>query len=84
MCWRRPNVPLCWPPDPVLVHYSGSDASVAPVTYIVCLHVRVPEIYELWSLNKQGVCEIHPFAQILLLDDFREDTFQTTFFNSRR
>ena len=81
---RRSNVPVRGPPDTVLVHYSDSGASITPVTYIVCLHGRVPERYELWSLNAQGVCEVHPFARIRLLDDFREDTFQTTFFNSRR
>ena len=30
------------------------------------------------------VREVHPFARVGLLDDFREDTFQTFFFNSRR
>ena len=58
---RRPNVPIRRPPDPVLVHYSGSDASIAPVTYIVCLHGQVPERYELWSLNAQG---LHKFIYI--------------------
>ena len=84
MRWRHPNVPVREPPDPVLVHYSGRDVSVALVTFIVCLHGRVPETYELWSLNEQGVPEVHPFARIRLLDDFRADTFQTTFFNFRR
>ena len=81
---RHPNVPVRGPPDPVLVHYYGSNASIAPATYIVCLHGRVPEMYELWSLNDQGVPEVHPFNRIRLFDDFRADTFQTTFFNSRR
>ena len=84
MCWRLPSVPVHGPPDPVLVHYSGIGASVAPVTYIVCLHGRVPKRYELWSLNEEGVCEVHPFARIWLLDDLRADTFQTNFFNLRR
>ena len=77
-------VPLCGPPDPILFHYSGNNDYINQVTYIVFLHGRVPKGYELWSLNAQGVREIHPFARILLLDDFREDTFQTTFFNSQR
>ena len=37
---RHPNVPVRGPPDPVLVHFSGSDASIAPVTYVVCLRGR--------------------------------------------
>ena len=48
---RRSNVAVCGPPDTVLVRYSGSDAFVSPVTYIVYLHGRVPEEYELWSLK---------------------------------
>ena len=81
---RCSNVPVCDPPDPVLVHYSGSDASIAPVTYIVCLHRRVPERYELWSMNAQGVHEVHTFARVRLFGDFCEDTFRTTFFNLQR
>ena len=81
---RHPNAPVRGPPDPVWAHYSGNDDSIYPVTYIVCLHGRVPERYELWSLNAQGAHKVHPFARIQLLDDFREANFQTTFFNSRR
>ena len=61
---HHPIIPVQGPPDPIRVHYPGSDVSIAPVTYIVCLHGRVPEIYDLWSLYEQGVCEVHPFAQI--------------------
>ena len=81
---RRSNVAVRGTPDPVLVRYPGSDASVSPVTYIVCLHGRVPGEYKLWSLNAQGVREVHPFDRVRLFDDFREDTFRTTFYNSRR
>ena len=51
---------------------------------IFCLHGRVPERYELWSLNAQGFREVHLFARVKLFDDFAEDTFRSTFFNSRR
>ena len=44
----------------------------------------MPEKYELWSLNSQGVFEVHPFARVKLFDKFAEDTFQTTFYNLRR
>ena len=84
MCRRRPNVPVRGPPGPVLVHYSGSGNGIDWVTYIVCLHGWVPERYLLWSLNRHRVREVHPLARIRLLDDVREDTFQTTLFNSRR
>ena len=81
---RHLNVPIRGTPDPVLVHYSGSGDGIDRVTYIVCLYGKVPKRYKLLSMNEQGVCEVHPFARIRLLDDFRADTFQTTFFNSRR
>ena len=71
MCLRYPIVLVRAPLDPVLVLYSGSNDSIDWVTYIVCLHGQVPKIHELWSLNDQGVREVHPLAQILLLDGFR-------------
>ena len=41
-------------------------------------------MYKFWRLNAQEVREVHPFAQVRFLDDFREDTFKTFFFDSRR
>ena len=84
MSWRRFNVAECGPLDPILVRYPGSDADASLLAYIVCLHGPVPEKYELWTLNAQGVHEVHLFAQVRLFDDFREDTFRTTFYNSGR
>ena len=40
---HRSIIPVHGCSDIVLVHYSGSDASIAPMTYIVCLHGWVPE-----------------------------------------
>ena len=80
----RFNVAERGPPDPILVRYPGSGAAASSLAYIVCLHVCVPEKYELWSMNAQGVCEVHPFARVRLFDDLTEDTFRTTFYNSRR
>ena len=82
MSRRRFNIAERGPPDPVLVCYPGSDASISSLAYIVCLHERVPEKYELWSLNAQGVREVHLFARLRLFDNFTEDTFWTTFYNS--
>ena len=62
MRMRHPIVPVCAPPYPVRVLYDGSDNTIYQVTYIVCLNGRVPKMYELWSLNAQGVCEVHLFA----------------------
>ena len=63
------------PPDPIVVRYPGSGAAASLLSYIVCLHGPVPEKYELWSMNAQGVFEVHPFARVRLFDDFTEDTF---------
>ena len=84
MRMRHPIVPVRAPPDPVRVLHSGSDDNIKQVTYIVCLNGWLPEMYELCDLNAQGVCEVHPFARVQIFDDFREDTFKTFFFNSRR
>ena len=79
MSRRRFNVAESGPPDFILVRYPGSDAAAPSLAYIVCLHGRVPEKYELWSLNAQGIREVHPFARVRLFDDFTEGTFRTTF-----
>ena len=55
-------VPGRAPLDPVRVLYFGRDDTIEQVPYIICLNGQVPEMYELWSLNAQGVCEVHPFA----------------------
>ena len=80
MRMRHPIVHGRAPPDPIRVFYSGSDDT----SYIVCLQGLVPEISKLWRLNDGRVREVHPFAWVRLLNNFREDTFQTFFFNSRR
>ena len=54
------------------------------VPYIHYLYCRVPEAYELWALAEDGVREVHPYARIKILSDFREDTFHTHSFNARR
>ena len=59
---RRFNDTERGPSDPFLVRYPGSDAATSLLSYIVYLHGLVPEKYELWSLNSQGVREVHLFA----------------------
>ena len=77
-------IPVRAPLDPVQVIYSGSDNTIEPVSYIVCLHGRVPKRYELWRPNDCEFREVHPSARFRLLDDFRKDTFKTFFFDLRR
>ena len=84
MSRRRSNVARLGPPDPVFVWYPGSDAAASSVKYIVCLYRRVPERYEVWSLNAHRVRKVHLTARVKLFDLFAEETFRSTFFNSRR
>ena len=81
---QRFNVAECGPPNPILVCYPGSGAAASLLAYIVCLHGRVPEKYELCIMNAQGVREVHLFARVRLFDGFTEDTFRTTLYNSLR
>ena len=71
------------PPQPVQALRSGRGGEI-DVPYIRCLDGLLPEAYELWALAEDGVCEDHPNTRIKLLDDFRQDTFHTHFFNARR
>ena len=81
---RRFNVAERGPPDHILVRYPGSGVAASLLAYSVCLHGRVTEKYELWSMNAQGVREVHMFAQVRLFNGFTQDTFWTTFYNSQR
>ena len=62
MSLRRFNVVERGLLDTILVCYPGSGAAASSLAYIVCLHGHVPEKYELWSLNAQGVREVHLIA----------------------
>ena len=84
MSRRRSNVARLGPPDPVFVRYPGSDTAASSIKYIVCLNGRVPERYEVWSLNAHRVREVHLTAWVKLFDIFAEDTFRSTFFISLR
>ena len=84
MSRRRSNFAGLGIPDPVFVRYPGSDAAASSIDYIVYLNGWVPERYKVWSLNAQGVCEVHPIALVKRFDAFAEDTFRSTFFNSQR
>ena len=79
----QPIIPFCAPPQPVTVLRSGSGDEIE-VPYICCLNVRVPESFELWALADNGVCEVHPYARVKLHSEFREDNFQTFFFNAQQ
>ena len=84
MSRRRSNVARAGSPDPVLVSYTGSDAAAPSVSYIVCLNGWVPERYEVWRLNRDGVREVHPTAWVKLFTLFDENTSRRTFYDSWR
>ena len=79
----QPIIPLCapWQPIQVLLFDRGDKIDVP---YIRCLGDWVPEAYELWALDEDGVRGFHPYASVTLLSEFREDTFHTHFFKSQR
>ena len=81
MSRRRSNVARLGPPDPVLVRYAGSDAAASSVSYIVCINGRVPERYEVWSLNGHRVREVHLTARVKLFDLFDKYNFRSTFYD---
>ena len=73
------NVARSSSPDPIRIRYSGIDAGGPAISYIVCLHGRVPERYKVWRLNRDGVREVHPTAQVKLFDLFDVKTFRSAF-----
>ena len=79
----HPIILFCAPLQPFQVICSGRGGEI-DVPYIRCLVGWVPKAYELWDLAKDGFCEVHPYARVELLSDFREDTFHTHFFNARQ
>ena len=83
MSCRRSNVAGLGLPNPVFFRYPGSDAATSSIKYIVHLNSRVPERYEVWSLNTQGVREVHPIARVKIFDALAEDNFRSTFLNLR-
>ena len=78
----QPIIPFRAFPRHVTVIWSGS-ADVIKVPYICCLYGQVPEAFEVWALAEDGFFEVHPYARVKLRSEFREDTFQTLFFNVR-
>ena len=78
-----PVIPFRVSPSPVQALCSGRGGKI-DVPYISCLNGPVPEAYELWTLAEDRVLEVHAYTRVELLDDFREDTFHTHFFNARR
>ena len=79
----QPVPPFRVPLQPIQALCSGR-CGKTNVPYIRCIDGWVPEAYERWALAEDGVREVHLSAKVRLLDDFREDTFHTYFFNARR
>ena len=79
MSRRHYNIARSGSPDPILIRYAVSDAAGPVVSYIVCLNGRVPEPYEVWQLNRDGVRKVHPTARVKLFTLIAENTFRSTF-----
>ena len=76
-------IPVRAPPQLVTVLWYVS-ADVLEVPYIRCLNMQVPEAFEVWDLDHDGVHEVHLYARVKIRPELREDTFQTFFFNAGR
>ena len=83
MCIPQPAIPFVVPPHPVQALHSGRGVEI-DVLYICCADSMLPEAFELWDFAEDGFCEVHPYARVKILDNFREDTFYSYFFNTRR
>ena len=79
----QPIIPVRAPPQPVTVIWSGSTVALE-VLHIRCLNGRVPKTFEVWALAEDGVREVHPYARVKLLSDFRKYNFHTHFFNAQQ
>ena len=77
------DIPFVVPPQPVQALRSDRGGKIN-VPYIRCLNGRVTESYKLWDLAEDGVRKVHLSARVILLDNFRGDTFHTHFFNARQ
>ena len=79
----QPVIPEFVPPHPVQALGSDRGGDI-DVLYIRSFDVWEPKDFELLSFAEEIVCEVHPYARIKILDNFREDTFYSHFFNARR
>ena len=76
----QPIIPLRSPSQPVQGFRSGRGCEI-DVLYIRCLDSWVPECSELWYLAEDSVREVHPYARVRLLSEFREDNSHTHLLN---
>ena len=72
----RPIIPVPTPPQLVIVLWYGSPDALE-VPYIKCLNGQVPKAFEVWALDEDGVLEVHPYARVKLVSEFRKETFYT-------
>ena len=79
----QPIIPFRAPLQTVQVLRSVRGGKI-DVMYIRCLDVGVTEAYDFWDFAEDRVYEVHPYARVELLSDFKEDNFHTHFFNARK
>ena len=40
------------------------------VWFTCCIEGQEPEIYELWTLSDDGICKVHPYARVQIINNF--------------
>ena len=73
----QPIIPLCAPLKPITDLCSGSGDEIE-VPYIYFLGGQVPKSFELWDIAEDKVCEVHLYARVRILSEFREILFTPT------
>ena len=79
----QPGISEVVPPRTVQRILYGKGGEVDDM-YTRCIEVWEHEVYEVWSFNKDGICEVHLYDQVQTRKDFFRETFHTHFLNARR
>ena len=78
----QPVITEVVPPCPVQALYSGRGGKI-DVMYTHCIEGREPEVFGLWNFSKEGIREVHPYAQVQIRANFVGETFYSHFFNAK-
>ena len=77
--------PICFEVFPLrtVQGLSSGRGGEGDVWFTHCIEGQELEIYKLWTLVDDVICEVHPYAWFQTSDDFIVGVFHTHFFNSR-
>ena len=70
------------PHSTVQILISGRGGEVDP-WFTRCIEGHKTDIYELWTLSDDVICEVHPYARVQISNNIIGETFHTHFFNAK-